>query len=67
MTTKTVSIVKEYDFKRNGGYFLKAIYGDGTVKNFLSLPSKVAKVLEAEGFKMEKLSYFEYIGIKEEA
>ncbi len=67
MTTKTVSIVQDCGGKHGGNYFLKAIYGDGTTKNFLTLPSKAAKILEAEGYKMEKLNYFEYIGIKEEA
>lgn len=66
MTTKTVSIVKDGTYKHSGNWMLRAIYSDGTITNHLTLPSKLAAQLSAKGYKMEKLNYFEYIGIKEE-
>jgi hypothetical protein len=63
MTTVTLKL-EGLHCKTSGKYTLVAEFDDGTIKRYLSLPAKVAIMLEREGFKMTKHSYFDYSGVK---
>lgn len=66
MPTLTLTLEPDHAICKHGkDYFLIVKFSDGHIRRYLSLPPKVAKLLEAEGFRLTKRDYFHYDGVKE--
>ena len=50
--------------KQSGKYNLLVTFSTGESRSYWSLPAKVASNLQGEGWKMRKISYFDWEGEK---